>query len=79
MSKHTAIVKFSCPDTVSRSDLREFIQDALSSWGGSFHPADHLSDSLHAVSVKFDGPAPKVPREKRKAYFRHVNAILGGS
>lgn len=78
MTKHTVTLKFSCPDTVSRPELRDFIHAALVSWGGAFHPADHLFGALNEVSLKFDGRAPPVPREKRKAYFRNLSAILGG-
>ncbi len=33
------------PDT-NRDDIAQFVIDALSSWGGQFHPDDPLFDSL---------------------------------
>jgi len=30
------------PDTVSVGELRDYIRDAIGSWGGQRHPEDHL-------------------------------------
>jgi hypothetical protein len=39
----------------SRTELREFIQDALECWGGQRRPEDGPFHSLGQVTVKFKG------------------------
>ena len=34
------------PPGTNRDDIAEFVIDALSSWGGQFHPDDPLFESL---------------------------------
>jgi hypothetical protein len=63
MKKLRTVVTFECEDSVSKSELREFIKDALATWGGQRHPNDHLFDSLDNIAVgKFE---PVVPRKQR--------------
>jgi hypothetical protein len=42
----TLTVKFDMPPGVNNEDLAAFVIDALSSWGGQFHPEDPLFHSL---------------------------------
>lgn len=37
---------------VTESEVREYISDALSSWGGSLHPEDPMFGSGRIVEVK---------------------------
>lgn len=37
---------------VNDKDLALFIEDALSSWGGQFHPSNPLFDSLDVKKIK---------------------------
>lgn len=53
MAKRTALIQFEVPSSVSRTELREFIVEALSWWGGQRHPEDHLFHSLQNVEVIF--------------------------
>jgi hypothetical protein len=50
------VVKFDMPKDVTNEDLAAFVIDALSSWGGQFHPDDPLFHSLrgriHHVVVR---------------------------
>lgn len=41
-----AKIKFTKPEGTDEAMLAEFINDALSSWGGQFHPEDPLFHSL---------------------------------
>jgi hypothetical protein len=60
MKRLRTVITFECEYSVSRSELREFIKDALESWGGQRHPDDHLFGSLERVAVgKFEPVLPK--------------------
>ena len=41
-----AKIRLTKPAGVSEAELAQFIKDALSSWGGQFHPEDPLFHSL---------------------------------
>ena len=41
-----AIIEFDKPHGTNRDEIAQFIRDALSSWGGGFHPEDPLFHSL---------------------------------
>lgn len=45
-------LSFEVNEAVELSYVREFIIDALESWGGQRHPDDPLFGSLEKVSVK---------------------------
>lgn len=52
-------------NSVSEAELREYMQDALDSWGGQRHPDDHLfSREDHSFKiVRFYNRKPKQPEE----------------
>lgn len=45
-------IEFDKPVGTTREDIAEFVMDALSSWGGQFHPEDPLFESLRG-KMKF--------------------------
>jgi hypothetical protein len=53
MKKHVVQIAFEAPDDADRSSIREFIQDALSTWGGQRQYDDPLFNSLENVKVQF--------------------------
>lgn len=65
MGRRRAEISFSARSSVSHNELREFITDALESWGGQRHPDDHLFESLQGVKVKFVAPTPSAKTSKR--------------
>lgn len=58
MSRMIATIAFDVPSSVSRSELREYLKDAIESWGGQRHPYDHLFNTIKNTTVKFT-PLPK--------------------
>lgn len=60
-----AKIEFTKPDGADLEDVAIFIHDALSSWGGQFHPDDPLFNSLtlktvtvHDKRFKMEEPTP---------------------
>jgi hypothetical protein len=53
MKKHVVQIAFEAPDDADRPLIREFIEEALSTWGGQRHFDDPLFNSLENVKVKF--------------------------
>ncbi len=51
--RYQIIVEFSLPHEIrgSTREFREFVEDALESWGGQRHPDDWLFNSLQNVKV----------------------------
>jgi hypothetical protein len=50
-----AKIKFDRPPGAEIEDIAEFIRDALTSWGGQFHPEDPLFHSLDVSRVTVHG------------------------
>jgi hypothetical protein len=50
-----AKIKFNRPDGADIDDIAQFILDAVSSWGGQFHPEDPLFHSLHVTGLVVHG------------------------
>jgi hypothetical protein len=50
-----AKIKFNRPDGAEIGDIAEFIHDALTSWGGQFHPEDPLFHSLDVSRITVHG------------------------
>lgn len=50
--KHKLELEFEVNESVEFSYVREFIIDALETWGGQKHPNDELFGSLEKVKVK---------------------------
>jgi hypothetical protein len=50
-----AKIKFDRPDGADIDDIAQFIIDAVSSWGGQFHPEDPLFHSLHVTGLTVHG------------------------
>lgn len=61
MARRCVEITFYVPSSVSKTELREFITEALESSGGSRHPDDHLFHSLSDVEVRFLPAAKKEP------------------
>ena len=53
MKAHVVQVTFEAPVDADRALIREFIEEALSTWGGQRHFDDPLFNSLENVKVKF--------------------------
>jgi hypothetical protein len=49
------------PNSVTLGELNDFVDDALSTWGGQRHPDDHLFSSIDVRSVKTQNIA-KLPK-----------------
>lgn len=45
------VVVGSVNSTVGMHELKDFVDDALSTWGGQRHPDDHLFDSINVALV----------------------------
>jgi hypothetical protein len=50
-----ARIEFDKPDATTPADIAQFIYDALSSWGGQFHPEDPLFKSLRVTTITVHG------------------------
>jgi hypothetical protein len=59
MSKYVTAISFDISSKPSKADLREYIENALKSWGGAFHPEDPLFHGLENVKVSGFHPYPK--------------------
>lgn len=51
--KRTVLIQFWVPSSVGSAELREFIVEALSHWGGQRRADNHLFRSLQDVEVIF--------------------------
>jgi hypothetical protein len=60
-----AKIKFDRPPGAEIEDIAAFINDALSSWGGQFHPDDPLFFSLSISQVTVHGRTFAVEPRKR--------------
>lgn len=59
MAHRKVEIEFEAPSSVLRTEMREFIIEALECWGGQRHPDDHLFGSLKNVKVRFVNTAPE--------------------
>ena len=50
----TVRITFDMPEDATQAEVKEFIVDALGSWGGQFHPDDPLFGSLEIKTVVFE-------------------------
>lgn len=60
MAKRKIELTFEMPSSVSNTELRQYITEALESSGGSRRSDDHLFNSLNVLSIRF------VPVNKRE-------------
>ena len=56
-------MQMTLPATVGRAELRAYIKDAVSTWGGQRHLDDHLFYTIKDISISFTsmGEAPPSP------------------
>lgn len=71
------VIEYTMPPGTNRDDIASFVHDALSSWGGQFHPDDPLFGSLRGLMTtitvnrkKFDArepqPGPMDPNQENE-------------
>jgi hypothetical protein len=52
MVKHTFVVTVKVSDEATRTEVRDFVREAVECWGGQLHPDDPFFNLRDKVTVK---------------------------
>lgn len=66
MPRRKIVVSAIVPADASDDEIVQFVADALSTWGGQFHPADPLFHSLAVQTVTIRGKLYDIDHTEQK-------------